>query len=198
MPKSQKTRTINPQAKSEQILTCARRLFVEKGYHRVSIPDIVKASGISTGAIYNLFSSKEQLARTLHDRTLDDFHQRFLQRLQNCHTTYQKLRAFSELVFDLTESDPDMMQYMLFMRHNEFMDERAPICMTEPFCLIREIVKEGISAGEVKQGDYFALAVSYTGAILRPAQLHLECVLPWPLTDMTEEFVKNAWAAIKA
>ena len=66
-------RTINPQAKAEQILKCARRLFVEKGYHRVSIPDIVTASGISTGAIYNLFGSKERLARTLHDRTLNDF-----------------------------------------------------------------------------------------------------------------------------
>ncbi len=74
----------------------------------------------------------------------------------------------------------------------------GPVCLTEPFRLIREIVKEGMAAGEVKQGDYFAAAVSYTGAILRPAQLHLECVLPQPLKEMSEEFINNAWAAIKA
>ncbi len=193
-----KTRTINPEAKAERVLACARQLFVEKGYHRVSIPDIVKSSGVSTGAIYNLFGSKEQLARTLHNKTLDQFQTSFVEQLGHCNSAFEKLSAFAHLVFDLTETDPATMQYLLFMRHAEFMDGMGPVCLTEPFRLIREIVKEGMAAGEVKQGDYFAAAVSYTGAILRPAQLHLECVLPQPLKEMAEEFINNAWAAIKA
>ena len=193
-----KTRKIEPEAKTERVLDCARRLFVEKGYHRVSVPDIVEASGVSTGAIYNLFGSKEKLARQLHKLTLDAFQAAFLERLLTCATTYQKLRAFAELVFDLTETDPTTMEYMLFMRHADFMDDMAPVCMTEPFRLIREIVKTGMAKGEVKQGDFFVCAVSYTGAILRPAQLRLECVLQRPLTDMADELIANAWAAIKA
>ncbi|MFO7576820.1 MAG: TetR/AcrR family transcriptional regulator, partial [Pelovirga sp.] len=69
----QKARTIDPEGKFNRVLDCALKLFVEKGYHRVSVPDIVEASGVSTGAIYNLFGNKENLARTLHNRILDGF-----------------------------------------------------------------------------------------------------------------------------
>ena len=193
-----KTRTIDPEDKAQRVLSTARHLFVLKGYHRVTIPDIVEASGVSTGAIYNLFRNKENLARILHNKTLDDFQTEFEGRLIRCRSTYEKLRAFAELVFDLTEKDPSMMEYMMFMKHVEFMDGAAPVCLTEPFRLIREIVTEGMKKGEIKQGDYFACAVSFTGAILRPAQLHLQCVLPKPLSEMSEEFIANAWAAVKA
>jgi len=90
------------------------------------------------------------------------------------------------------------MEYLLFMKHEEFMDGMAPICMTEPFRLIRQIVTDGMANGEIRQGNYFISAVSYTGAILRPAQLNLECVLEGSLSEMADELIANAWAAIKA
>jgi len=193
-----KTRHIDPEAKRKKILSSAHRLFVNKGYHRVSIPTIVEASGISTGAIYNLFGSKENIARSLHQQLTENFMQAFRERLQGCTTTCEKLRAFSELVYELTETDPDTIEFMLFMRHVEFVEDLVPVCMTEPFRILREIVKEGMACGDIKPGDYFIAAVSYTGAILRPVQLHLECVLPRPLAEGAEELINNAWAAIKA
>jgi AcrR family transcriptional regulator len=195
---SNKTRIIDPEAKRESILRFAHRLFVKKGYHRVSIPTIVEASGISTGAIYNLFGSKENIARTLYQKLMDSFMQSFQNRLQECTTTYEKLRAFAELIYELTEKDPDGVEFMLFMRHVEFIAGISPVCMTEPFKLVREIIKEGIACGDVKPGDYFVCAVTYTGAILRPVQLQLDCILPRPLAETAEEFIDNAWAAIKA
>jgi len=194
----QKIRTIDPETKYHQVLDCALELFVKKGYHRVSIPDIVAASGVSTGAIYNLFGSKEKLASTLHHKILDGFHSEFVNRLGDCETAYDKLRAFAELVYAETDRDPITMEYLLFMKHAEFMDGMAPMCMTEPFRLIRQIVSDGMASGEIRQGNYFISAVSYTGAILRPAQLKLECVLEGPLCAMAEDFIANAWAAIKA
>lgn len=193
-----KTRTINPEDKTRRVLASARRLFVEKGYHRVSVPDIVRDSGVSTGAIYNLFGSKEAVAVTLHEQTMDDFLELFQQRLADYELTYDRLRVFAELVFELTESDPIMMEYLLFMRHIDFMEGSPPVCLTEPFQLVRQIVAKGMERGEVKPGDYFVSAVSYTGVVLRAAQLHLQCVLPKPLTQLKEDFIANAWNAIKA
>jgi AcrR family transcriptional regulator len=198
MKLTRKVRIVDPDTKYHQVLDCALRLFVKKGYHRVSIPDIVEASGVSTGAIYNLFGSKENLARTMHQQILDGFQEEFVTRLVDCETTYDKLRAFAELVYIETDRDPITMEYLLFMKHAEFMDAMAPICMTEPFRLIRQIVTEGMARGEIRQGNYFISAVSYTGAILRPAQLKLECVLEGSLCDMAEELIANAWAAIKS
>jgi len=45
----------------EEIITAARDLFSRKGFHGTSIPDIARAAGISTGLIYYIFSSKEDI-----------------------------------------------------------------------------------------------------------------------------------------
>lgn len=193
-----KTRKIDPEAKFWRVLDCSLHLFVEKGYHRVSIPDIVAASGVSTGAIYNLFSNKECLARTLHQQVLEGFHDKLIERLLDCETAYEKLRAFALLIFELTDIEPITMEYLLFMKHSEFMHCKAPICLSEPFRLIRDVVRDGMASGEIRQGDYFVSAASYTGAILRPVQLKLECALGPPLSDLADDLITNAWAAIKA
>ncbi|MCZ0753972.1 TetR/AcrR family transcriptional regulator [Anoxybacillus sp. J5B_2022] len=44
-----------------KFLEKAMKLFAEKGYHATSIQDIVEAWGISKGAFYHHFSSKEEL-----------------------------------------------------------------------------------------------------------------------------------------
>ncbi len=38
----------------ERILEAALEVFAEKGYHRASVDDIVRASGTSKGAVYRL------------------------------------------------------------------------------------------------------------------------------------------------
>ncbi|HET98071.1 MAG TPA: TetR/AcrR family transcriptional regulator [Desulfurivibrio alkaliphilus] len=193
-----KKRTIDPEGKARRVFASARKLFVDKGYYRVSIPDIVRSSGVSTGAIYNLFGSKENLAKILHKKTLGDFNEMFLQRLHGRETTFDKLRVFAELIYELTEEDPAMMEYLLFMKHAEFMEESAPVCFSEPFMVIRQIIAAGMKQGEIRQADVFIAAVSFTGAILRPAQLRIQCVLKEPLTSMTEQLMDNAWSAIKS
>jgi len=45
----------------EEIITAARDLFSRKGFHGTSIPDIARAAGISTGLIYYIFASKEDI-----------------------------------------------------------------------------------------------------------------------------------------
>ncbi|BCR06091.1 hypothetical protein DESUT3_31600 [Desulfuromonas versatilis] len=193
-----KKRQINPGEKRERVIGAARRLFVENGYHNVSIPQIVAASKVSTGAIYSYFPNKEKLAQHIHEQTLAYFQACFEARLVGKTTTYEKLRAFGELVYELAESEPDLMEYLLFMRHGEFMQEAPPICFTQPFHLLRRIIAEGIERGEVKNGDFFILGVSFTGAILRAVELRFCCVLEKPLTEIADSLIENAWAAIKA
>jgi AcrR family transcriptional regulator len=45
----------------EQLLDAAARVFAEKGYFGAKIMDIVRASGLSSGAVYGRFSSKDEL-----------------------------------------------------------------------------------------------------------------------------------------
>lgn len=195
---AEKKRQIAPNVKMARVLRVARELFVEKGYYNVSIPAIVKASGVSTGAIYSYFANKESLARRIHDDTLDEFQQMFEQRLVGKVTVQEKLQAFSELCFDIAESDPVMMEYMLYMKHAEFMADATPICFAEPFKMVREYVEQGMAEGSIRQQDLFVAAICYTGVILRAVELRLLCVINRPLHEISDDFVANAWAAIKA
>ena len=54
-------RTSAGAATRERILAAAERLFAERGFAGVSMPAIAAAAGITAGAIYKHFESKEQL-----------------------------------------------------------------------------------------------------------------------------------------
>ena len=51
----------NSQATIETILSVSAKLFLEKGFDKTSMMDIAKTAGISKGAIYHHFQSKEEI-----------------------------------------------------------------------------------------------------------------------------------------
>ncbi len=55
------------EATRRRILKAAKGVFVEKGFARASIDDVVAASGMSVGAIYNYFGNKDELIRAAID-----------------------------------------------------------------------------------------------------------------------------------
>ena len=192
-----KKRSIDPEKKMDLVIHAARKLFVQKGYYAVPIPEIVKESGVSVGAIYLHFGNKENLAAAIYKKTLDDFLEQYNQRLVGQESTRQKLQAFAELVFEITENEPEMIKYMLSVRQCPHPDCAAPLCSTRPFRMVQEFVAAGIAAGEVKSGDYMLSAVSYTGVILRAVELRLQKVLEQPLPEIAAELIENAWSSIK-
>ena len=56
------------QATIEKILNAAEKLFAEKGYDKTSMQDMTRLAGVSKGAIYHHFQSKEAIIRAVLDR----------------------------------------------------------------------------------------------------------------------------------
>lgn len=56
------------QARRERILDAAEICFARAGFHRCTMQDICKAAGISPGALYVYFASKEELIAGIVDR----------------------------------------------------------------------------------------------------------------------------------
>jgi AcrR family transcriptional regulator len=71
------------QQRRAQILAAAMTCFAQQGYHATSMDDVVRASGLSVGAIYSYFPSKEDLFLSLcdfrSDQTLASLNQLFRQ-----------------------------------------------------------------------------------------------------------------------
>ena len=58
-----------PEVTVEKILDAAQRLFLEKGYDSTTIQDIVnELDGLSKGAVYHHFKSKEEIMDAVSDR----------------------------------------------------------------------------------------------------------------------------------
>ncbi len=58
-----------PELTVEKILEVAKRLFLEKGYEQTTIQDIVdELGGLTKGAIYHHFKSKEDIMNALGDK----------------------------------------------------------------------------------------------------------------------------------
>jgi AcrR family transcriptional regulator len=48
-------------ARREQILEAARRCFLRNGFHRTSMQDVIAEAGLSVGAVYRYFPSKNDI-----------------------------------------------------------------------------------------------------------------------------------------
>src|ERR1700710_1732750 len=60
-------------ARRPQIVDAARARFASHGFARTSMADLVAASGLSIGAIYRYFSSKDEIVTAICEQSSDVF-----------------------------------------------------------------------------------------------------------------------------
>lgn len=58
------------QQRREQILLAAMVCVAEEGFHKTTMAHVITASGLSAGAVYGYFASKEQLILAIADQAL--------------------------------------------------------------------------------------------------------------------------------
>jgi AcrR family transcriptional regulator len=181
---------------TEQVRRAALALFTEQGYFNTSIPDIVKASSVSTGSIYHYFRDKEGIARSLYDSLVERMESEF-SRIEAAHPTARdRCRVVIELLFQITEAEPAVMRFMLFSRHREFIPDQKPVCSSRPFVQMREMVTAGMRDGEIREMAPIVAASAVFGGALRLIQLRLDGILDAPLPEYLDEIWQCAWRSV--
>ncbi|MDG4822767.1 TetR/AcrR family transcriptional regulator [Asanoa sp. WMMD1127] len=59
-------------ARRQQILDAARRCFMRDGFHNTSMQDVIAEAGLSVGAVYRYFKSKNDLITSIAESVLGD------------------------------------------------------------------------------------------------------------------------------
>ncbi|MER6434527.1 TetR/AcrR family transcriptional regulator [Streptomyces sp900105245] len=59
-------------ARREQILAAARRCFLRDGFHSTSMQDLFAESGLSAGAVYRHFTSKDEMILAIAEENMRD------------------------------------------------------------------------------------------------------------------------------
>lgn len=62
--------TVNGQTVPERLVEVALRLFAEKGFESTSVQDVVSEAGVTKGAMYHYFDSKDDLLAAIYSRVL--------------------------------------------------------------------------------------------------------------------------------
>ena len=149
-------RNKHPEETVNLILDVAYRLFIEKGYEHTSIQDIIDhLGGLSKGAIYHHFKSKEDILVAVSDKITEESNQMLLLiRDRTDLTGKEKLKTiFKESIFRPVQDDiftvaPNLSQNprLLFSIFSETINKAAPD-------YIQPIIEQGISDGSI-QTDY--------------------------------------------
>jgi AcrR family transcriptional regulator len=63
--------TKDPEIRRKELMDVAEKLFLENGYEKTAVSDIVKKTGVAQGTFYYYFKSKEAILDTITDKYLD-------------------------------------------------------------------------------------------------------------------------------
>ena len=147
MSKAQETR--------DKIVQQAAELFNTKGYSGASISDIMQATGLKKGGIYNHFKSKEELALFAFDYAFQCVSQRLRDALRTQGSAKEKLTAVVSTYLSYIEDPPIAGGCPILNAAVESDDihsalrDRVRQAMNSWRSLISRLVEKGIAKGEI-------------------------------------------------
>ena len=187
----------DPEPVDCRILTAALDLFVEHGFHNVSVHDVQKQANVSIGSIYNHFGGKEGIAQALYQHLLKEFEEMIDAVMAEPLNNRQRCNRIIELLFGYTESRRNIIAYIFHAKHREFIPEELPIYSSIPFVAMRDIVQQGIKSGEIRDGDPWVLSTTIFGGAIRMIQLRLDGIVEKPLMHYYEEVIDCLWQGVE-
>ncbi len=176
----------------EIILQKAATLFNTKGYAAASISDIMGATGLQKGGIYNHFNSKDELTLEAFEYASKVVGQRFRESVKAQHNAIAKLEAIVG-TFRMHSDNPPLVGGCVVLNaaiesdySNPALRAKVREVMNDLRGLIRYVVDEGIKRRQIKpsvNSDYVATVIIATleggvmlAALYRDSQ-HLERVI---------------------
>ncbi len=138
----------------EKILKAGERLFSNKGYDATSVAEICEEAGVSKGAFFHYFDSKESFFLELLNRWLTELNERIQEYVNQESDVANSVLRMSELFKDIfRESRQKFLLFMEFLRI-AIRDERVLKELANYFQnytnYFSELIEEGIKNGTFK------------------------------------------------
>lgn len=189
---------IQPGQINERITAAALQLFTQRGYFNTSVPDMARAAQVSVGSIYHHFKDKEDVARTLYLGLVERLQETLAEISRENATAHDRCRAVMAMLFELTESNRDAMDFMLYAKHRDFLPDERPVCSSKPFETMRAFVQDGMDNVEIRRMDVMVATSCLFGGAIRLITARLDGVLAEPLPDRLDAVWECAWRGVAA
>ncbi|MGA9678721.1 MAG: TetR/AcrR family transcriptional regulator [Mycobacterium sp.] len=143
----------HPDIRRAELLDRATALFVQHGYDNVSLNDLIAAVGVSKGAFYHWFPSKDELITALAERSARDQFAAIEEAIARCGgTALDRLNALLQAGFDvkMRMGAPDHLAAMvsLLRPENAHLYGRI-VAVSEDLVrpLLARVISEGVREG---------------------------------------------------
>lgn len=145
-------RNKHPEQTVQLILDTASQLFFQKGYDKTTLQDIIDATGLSKGAIYHHFASKEAILIAVVDR-IGDFNSAVLAEIRDKKglNGAEKLRELFRTSMRLSFQGKILHMLPFLIENPKFMALQMQSILGEaaPDYTL-PILKEGIADGSIR------------------------------------------------
>lgn len=183
------------QKRKEQILKAASELISRYGVNRITMDDIAREAGVSKGALYLVWASKDELFDSLiiyeMKRVILDFQKRIDNdpeggRIANLYQHALLALKNNPLVSALYTQDSRVLGD--FVKHQ---DRRR---YTDRVLLSKEFIRRAQSAGLVRN-DFQTEAIAYLLSIIAVGFIHIGTVLP-PEEQPSQDEISTVLAGV--
>lgn len=186
-------RSVGVKAKVER---AALELFAANGFDGVSIADIAAAAGVSQGALYRHYVSKDELAWTL-------FSSAYLRAGEELDEIRNRSAGLEDGVAaivghfcGLYDGDPALFRFMLLTQHG-FLPQFEQGSRT-PVDAVTDLVGDAVMQRQMKPIDPAMGAALIMGVVLQAVTFHIYGRLTGTLSRRTPALTRAAIAAVKA
>lgn len=178
-----------------RIERAALELFVARGVDAATTRDIAAAAGVSEGAIYRHFDSKDTLASTI----FLEIHTRLAALVREAAAQKPDLAAQTRAVVDAycTTADADfpLFKFHLLYAHR-FLP--TPEGVDNPVAAVEDIVANAVKRREIPRRDPALAAAMALGVVLQTALQITYGRLAPPLSAYAPDMTAGALAALRA
>lgn len=145
----------NSQVTREKILREAAILFNQQGYAGASMSDLMRATGLQKGGIYNHFGSKDDLALAAFDYAVQQITTRYMAAIRSQRHAIARLNALLDIYDSFLDNPPLVGGCPLLNTAVESDDthpalrQRTQQAMTGWHSLLQRVLAKGVERGEL-------------------------------------------------
>lgn len=146
------------------ILNTTLKLSNDKGFQAMTLRDLSRESGLSMGALYTYFTSKDELFRIIHNHGMNMINMALVNRIREETDPAVKLRKAISIHLYLSELMHQWFYFLYMETRNLQKEERKLSIESELFTeqIFIDILKQG-----VKNGIYSIENVTLTSSIIK-------------------------------
>jgi AcrR family transcriptional regulator len=185
-------------SQERKMLDAALHCFAELGYEATRIKQIAERAGVSEGALYRHYPSKEAVAHALFDEHMGIYAARLRSVAELDQPVEQRLRGLIRASFESYRANPDGMNFILLQKPRLIAGWLPNPAF--PLDIIEGIIRQGQQQGLLRDGQPNLLAAIFLGCLLRPvivSQLAEPGALDLLHDTRHDSIVEDAaWAAV--